>query len=45
MPNGDVVTGCSDGVIRVFSTAEERWVSADELRQYDEDVAKQALPS
>lgn len=45
MPNGDVVTGCSDGVVRIFSAAEERWVSAEELKQYDELVASQALPS
>ena len=45
MPNGDVVTGSSDGFVRVFSAAEERWVSAEELKQYDELVASQALPS
>ena len=45
MPNGDVVTGASDGSIRVFSAVEERWVSPDELREYDELVASQALPS
>ncbi|KAL5529556.1 hypothetical protein ACEPAG_5541 [Sanghuangporus baumii] len=45
MPNGDIVTGSSDGVVRIFSTAEERWASSNELKEYDELVASQALPS
>lgn len=45
MPNGDIVSGCSDGVIRVFSEAEERWASSEELKAYDDMVASQALPS
>ena len=45
MPNGDIVTGSSDGVVRIFSTAEERWASPNELKEYDELVASQALPS
>ena len=45
MPNGDIVSGSSDGVVRIFSEAEERWANADELRRYDETVASQALPS
>lgn len=45
MPNGDVVSGCSDGIVRIFSQVEERWASAEELKEYDESVASQALPS
>ena len=45
MPNGDIVTGCSDGVVRVFSAVEERWASAEDLKTYDDQVASQALPS
>jgi len=45
MPNGDIVTGCSDGVVRVFSESEERWASAADLKEYDDQVANQALPS
>ena len=45
MPNGDIVTGSSDGAVRVFSAAEERWASSIELKEYDELVASQALPS
>ncbi|KAF8350535.1 phospholipase A-2-activating protein [Amanita rubescens] len=44
-PNGDIVSGCSDGIIRVFSETEERWASEAELKEYDEQVASQALPS
>ncbi|KAL5532810.1 LUB1 [Sanghuangporus sanghuang] len=45
MLNGDIVTGSSDGVVRIFSNAEERWASSNELKEYDELVASQALPS
>ena len=45
MPNGDIVSGSSDGIIRVFSSAEERWVSQAEIQEYDAKVASQALPS
>jgi phospholipase A-2-activating protein len=45
MPNGDIVTGCSDGVVRVFSAVDERWASAEDLKTYDDQVASQALPS
>ncbi|KAG7092944.1 hypothetical protein E1B28_009246 [Marasmius oreades] len=45
MPNGDIVSGCSDGVVRVFSSSEGRWASASELKEYEDYVANQALPS
>ena len=45
MPNGDIVTGCSDGIVRVFSAQEEHWAPADQLKAYDDLVASQALPS
>uniref|UniRef100_A0A0W0FF69 Putative phospholipase A-2-activating protein n=1 Tax=Moniliophthora roreri TaxID=221103 RepID=A0A0W0FF69_MONRR len=45
MPNGDIVSGCSDGVVRVFSSSEDRWLSAAELKEYEDYVANQALPS
>lgn len=45
MPNGDIVTGCSDGIMRIFSASEERWAPAEELKQYEDLVASQALPS
>lgn len=45
MPNGDIVSGCSDGIVRVFSASEERWASEVELKEYEGKVASQALPS
>jgi len=45
LPNGDIVSGCSDHVVRVFSVAEERWLPEADLKLYDEQVANQALPS
>jgi phospholipase A-2-activating protein len=45
MSNGDIVTGASDGVIRVFSEVEERWAPPEELKAFDDLVASQALPS
>jgi phospholipase A-2-activating protein len=45
IPNGDIVTGASDGVVRIFSEAEERWASPEELKAFDDLVASQALPS
>ncbi|EJD53176.1 PFU-domain-containing protein [Auricularia subglabra TFB-10046 SS5] len=45
MPNGDIVTGSSDGVVRVFSEAPERWANEADLKAYDDEVARQALPA
>lgn len=44
MPNGDIVAGSSDGVVRVFSASEERWAIQEELKAYEDLVASQALP-
>jgi phospholipase A-2-activating protein len=45
MPNGDIVSGSSDGIVRVFSESEDRWASAEDLKIYDDQVASQALPA
>lgn len=45
MPNGDIVTGCSDGVVRVFSSSEGRWAPADQIQAYEQQVASTALPA
>lgn len=45
MPNGDIVSGCSDGVIRVFSNVETRWASQEDLKEYEGKVASQTLPA
>lgn len=39
LPNGDVVSGASDGVIRVFTTDARRIASTEELKVYDEQIA------
>ena len=43
MPNGDIVSGTSDGVVRVFSYSEERWASVDDLKAYEDQVASQTI--
>jgi hypothetical protein len=45
MPNGDIVSGCSDKIVRVFSASEDRWASEGDLKAYDEKVASQAISS
>jgi hypothetical protein len=32
MPNGDIASGSSDGVVRVFSEHDERWADAEDLK-------------
>lgn len=39
------MTGASDGVVRIFSEAEERWASPQDLKAFDDLVASQALPA
>lgn len=43
LPNGDIVTGASDGVVRIFSNDPERYADAETLQQYDEAVASTKL--
>ncbi|KAG9123458.1 hypothetical protein FRC07_014916, partial [Ceratobasidium sp. 392] len=45
MPNGDIVTGCSDGLVRVFSRSESRWADEATLKEYESQVASQAIPA
>lgn len=45
MPNGDIVTGCSDGIVRVFSRSESRWADEATLKEYESQVASQAIPA
>ncbi|KAI1137676.1 PFU-domain-containing protein [Hypoxylon sp. FL0543] len=42
--NGDIVTGASDGVIRVFSRSPERLASPDTLAHFDESVKSSSIP-
>lgn len=32
MPNGDIVSGSSDSVVRVFSESKERWASEADIK-------------
>ncbi|KAK6640097.1 hypothetical protein RUM43_008374 [Polyplax serrata] len=40
MPNGDIVAGSSDGVIRVFSADVTRHADQEELAAYEEQISK-----
>ncbi len=42
--NGDIVSGSSDGFIRVFSRSPERVASPETLAQFDEAVRSSAIP-
>jgi phospholipase A-2-activating protein len=33
--NGDLLTACADGYLRVFTTKKERWMSQEALEQYN----------
>lgn len=43
MPNGDIVSGTSDGIVRVFSNTEDRWASGGEIKAYEDQVSSQTL--
>jgi phospholipase A-2-activating protein len=45
MPNGDIVSGCSDKIVRVFSRSEDRWLPEADLKAFDDQVASQSLPA
>lgn len=41
---GDIVSGASDGIVRVFSRSEERVASPEALAHFDESVKSSAIP-
>ncbi|KAJ3262722.1 hypothetical protein HDU77_000238 [Chytriomyces hyalinus] len=45
LENGDIVTGGSDAVVRIFTTNPERAASLNEVKAYDDSVAKHQIPS
>ena len=45
MPNGDIVSGCSDSIVRVFSNSEERWATGADRKTLEDQVSNQALPA
>lgn len=42
--NGDIVTGASDGIVRIFSRSPERLASPDTLAHFNESVKSSAIP-
>ncbi|KAK2149566.1 hypothetical protein LSH36_446g01013 [Paralvinella palmiformis] len=45
LANGDIVTGASDGIIRVFSSDQSRQASEEEQKTYEELLASSAIPT
>jgi hypothetical protein len=45
MPNGDIVSGASDGVVRIFTESQDRVASAEDLKAFDDKVAAQTVPA
>lgn len=44
LPNGDIVTGCSDGIARIWTRDSSRFASEQVLKSYEEQIASQTLP-
>ncbi|RAL02080.1 WD repeat PLAP family protein [Aspergillus ibericus CBS 121593] len=42
--NGDIVTGASDRITRVFSRSQERMASAEVVQQFEKTVKESAIP-
>ncbi|KAI1114144.1 phospholipase A-2-activating protein [Nemania sp. NC0429] len=42
--NGDIVTGASDGVVRVFTRSGDRVASPETVAQFDESVKSSSIP-
>lgn len=45
LPNDDIVVGGSDAAVRVYTRNEERVASPETLKEFDELLANQAIPS
>ncbi|CAO3696066.1 unnamed protein product [Umbelopsis ramanniana] len=45
LPNDDIVVGSSDGVVRLFTKATDRYADQETLKQFDDLVASHAIPS
>ncbi|CAG8499469.1 10538_t:CDS:10 [Ambispora gerdemannii] len=45
LPNGDIISGASDCQIRIFTRAEERTAEPSALKEFEGEVAKQAIPA
>ncbi|ELT98127.1 hypothetical protein CAPTEDRAFT_160241 [Capitella teleta] len=45
LPNGDIVTGASDGVVRVFSCDPLRQASSEEVQAFEDTLAASSIPT
>lgn len=45
LDNGDIVVGASDGIIRVFTEAEERTASAEEIKAFERELSQATIDS
>ncbi|KAJ3022552.1 hypothetical protein HKX48_005870 [Thoreauomyces humboldtii] len=45
LPNGDILSGASDGFARIFTTSSDRAASAEVVKSYEDSLASQAIPS
>uniref|UniRef100_A0A3Q3KAP9 Phospholipase A2-activating protein n=1 Tax=Monopterus albus TaxID=43700 RepID=A0A3Q3KAP9_MONAL len=43
LPNGDIAVGASDGIIRVFTEAEDRMASAQDLQAFEDELSKATI--
>ncbi|KAF8248175.1 PFU-domain-containing protein [Wilcoxina mikolae CBS 423.85] len=43
--NGDIATGASDNVVRVFSRDQSKWATEELLTAFEESVAKSSIPA
>ncbi|XP_034712361.1 phospholipase A-2-activating protein isoform X2 [Etheostoma cragini] len=43
LPNGDIAIGASDGIIRVFTEAEDRIASAEDLQAFEDELSKTTI--
>uniref|UniRef100_A0A3Q3G4N8 Phospholipase A2-activating protein n=1 Tax=Labrus bergylta TaxID=56723 RepID=A0A3Q3G4N8_9LABR len=43
LPNGDIAIGASDGIIRVFTEAEDRMASIEDLQAFEDELSKATI--
>lgn len=43
LPNGDIVSGASDGMVRVWTRSEERRANAQQMKELEQAVASRQL--
>lgn len=42
---GDIATGSSDNIVRIFSRDEKKWATEELLKEFEDSVAKSSIPS